>query len=290
MFGLEELATERRAIDAREAAWLEKVHKYDASGEWRDDGYGSCAAALRHRCHLTAGTAHATVTLARRLHDMPAVRDASGRGELSRAHAEKLSGACDSVERLQAILQVEATLADTATRVDAKDLGRVVAYVTGAIDGDGGAARDAGAWERRKLHVDHLGDQVAFTGNGDLDSAACIGAALDAEMERDFRRTDPRSRGQRRWDALTNLCRRALDRGEVGSSRAVRPHVSVIVDVQRFGADLVVAAQARCEVSQVGHVSQATLERILCDCDVSRVVMNGASQVLDVGRARRTPT
>jgi len=37
-------------------------------------------------------------------------------------------------------------------------------------------------------------------------------------------------------------------------------------------------------------VSQATLERILCDCDVSRVVMNGASQVLDVGRARRTPT
>ena len=290
MFELEELAAERRAIDAREAAWLEQVHKYDASGEWRDDGYRSCAAALRHRCHLTAGMAHATVKLARRLHDLPAVRDAFHRGELSRAHAEKISRACITADRTAALVDVEATLAETATWVDAKDLGRIVDYVTGAIDGDGGAAADAGAWERRKLHVDHVGDHVAFTGSGDLESAAYIGAALDAEMERDFRRTDPRSPAQRRWDALTNLCRRALDRGEVGSSRAVRPHVSVIVDVQRFGADLVVAAQARCEVSQVGHVSQATLERILCDCDVSRVVMNGASQVLDVGRARRTPT
>jgi hypothetical protein len=225
MFDLDELAAERRAIDAREAAWLEAVHKYDASGEWRDDGYGTCAAALRHRCHLTSGAAHATVTLARRLHELPEVRDRFARGELSRAHTEKISRVCDRAGRLEAILEVEATLAETATRVDAKDLGRVVAYVTGAIDGDGGAARDADAWERRKLHLDRLGDHVALTGNGDLESAAYIGAALDAEMERDFRRADPRSRAQRRWDALTNLCRRVLDRGEVGSSRAVRPHV-----------------------------------------------------------------
>jgi hypothetical protein len=290
MFGLEELAAERREIDAREAAWLEAVHKYDASGEWHDDGFGSCAAALRHRCHLTAGAAHAAVTLARRLHDLPVVRDAFARGELSRAHAATITRACTTPERTAAIVAVEGTLAETAAHVDPDDVARMVQYLTGAIDGDGGAAADAKAWDRRKLHVDRVGDQVAITGEGDVESAAYIGAALDAEMQRDFRRADPRSRAQRRWDALTNLCRRALDTGEVGASRAVRPHVSVIVDVQRFGADPLLAAQARSEVSQVGDVSQTTLERILCDCDITRVVMHGQSQVLNVGRARRTPT
>ena len=159
-----------------------------------------------------------------------------------------------------------------------------------AIDGDGGAARDADTWTRRSLHFDAVGDEVALTGAGDLESGAAIGAALDAEMERDYRRADARSRSQRRWDALTNLCRRALDAARSDASRAVRPHVSVIVDVQRFGADPVAAAQARGEVSHVGQVSHATLERILCDCDLTRIVLDGPSEVLDVGRARRTPT
>ena len=69
----------------------------------------------------------------------------------------------------------------------------------------------------------------------------------------------------------------------------MRPHVSVIVDVQRFGADPVAAAQARGEVSPVGQVSHATLERILCDCDLTRIVLNGPSQVLDVGLSAPHP-
>ena len=290
MFGLDRVAATRRVADAAEAEFLEAVHKYDVSGEWRDDGFGSCAAALRHRCRLTAGAAHTTIKLARRLHDLPVVRDTFARGELSRAHADTISRACTTAERQDAIVQLDATLADAAREVDAHDLYRMVRYLTDAIDGDGGAADDADAWDRRALHLDAVGDEVALTGAGDLESGAYIGAALAAEMERDYRRADARSRSQRRWDALTNLCRRALDAGEVGASRAVRPHVSVLVDVQRFGVDPVVAVQARCEVSSVGQVSQATLERLLCDCDVTRIVLDGPSQVLDVGRSRRTPT
>jgi hypothetical protein len=36
---------------------------------------------------------------------------------------------------------------------------------------------------------------------------------------------------QRRADALVNICRRALDAGELGSSRRVRPHFIAVVDV-----------------------------------------------------------
>lgn len=199
MFGSDELVAERRESDAREAAWLERLNKYDVSGAWRGEGYGSCAAMLRARCHMSHGAARTAVRLARRLHDLPVVRDAFARGELSRAHAAIISRACTTPKRTAAIVAVEATLAEAAAHVDADDVARMLQYVTGAIDGDGGAAADANAWARRRLHLDHVGDQAALTGSGDRESAAYIGAALDAEMERDFRRADPRSRAQRRY-------------------------------------------------------------------------------------------
>ena len=42
------------------------------------------------------------------------------------------------------------------------------------------------------------------------------------------------------------------------------------------------------EAANTGGISQSTLERILCDCTITRVVTKGASQVLDVGRATRS--
>jgi hypothetical protein len=44
----------------------------------------------------------------------------------------------------------------------------------------------------------------------------------------------------------------------------------------------------RVEAAHVGQLSQATLERLTCDCKISRILMDGPSQVLNVGRATRT--
>jgi HNH endonuclease len=57
---------------------------------------------------------------------------------------------------------------------------------------------------------------------------------------------------------------------------------------QRSPAELV--AKVRTERRHNGHLSAATLERLTCDCDISRVVTAGRSEVLDVGRATRTIT
>ena len=38
---LADLAAERRALDAHEAAWLKKVAAYDRSDDWRAQGYVS---------------------------------------------------------------------------------------------------------------------------------------------------------------------------------------------------------------------------------------------------------
>jgi len=110
-------------------------------------------------------------------------------------------------------------------------------------------------------------------------------------MERDFARGDARTLEQRRWDALTNICRRALETGSIGNARRVRPHVTVVVDVERLpGVTPELVDVARAERRHDGRLSRSTLARMMCDCDVSRVVMAGQSEVLDVGRASRTAT
>ena len=49
-----------------------------------------------------------------------------------------------------------------------------------------------------------------------------------------------------------------------------------------------VAAEVRADAADAGRLSRATLERITCDCKISRIITDGPSQVLDVGRATRT--
>src|SRR6476646_6011387 len=77
---LEELAAERRALDAQESAWLNKVAAYDRSGDWGADGYVSAAAAIRVACHMNTGTARGHVDLARKLEALLEMSAAFGRG------------------------------------------------------------------------------------------------------------------------------------------------------------------------------------------------------------------
>jgi hypothetical protein len=118
-----------------------------------------------------------------------------------------------------------------------------------------------------------------------------IEQALNAEMERDHHATDPRPKPRpkpvRRMDALTNLCRRSLDRGEVGEIHGVRPHISAVVHIDATGDT---AHQMRAEYRHGGHLSTSQLELLLCDCTISRVIIARHSEILDVGRATPTAT
>ncbi len=65
--------------------------------------------------------------------------------------------------------------------------------------------------------------------------------------------------------------------------------MSVVVDIGALtGITDDLLAAMRCEAAHVGLLSRATLERLTCDCKLSRILMDGPSQVLDVGRATRT--
>ena len=96
---------------------------------------------------------------------------------------------------------------------------------------------------------------------------------------------DGRTAEQRRADALVELARRALDQGELPETGGVRPHVTVVVDLPAL---LLAQGADAAQLDRLGAISGETARRLACDAGVSRVLTNGPSQVLDVGRAVRT--
>ncbi len=259
---------------------MRTVGAHDRSGAWLDDGAVSSAAWVREHCRVPHGVARATVDLARTLPSLPATSEAFARGDISRRHAEAIANACTS-ERRDAIVDFESALVDAARVASVRELRGIVQHVTDAIDGDGGAATANEHHERRRLHVSPtLDGMVAIDGLLDPESGEVVLSALDAAMRVDLEPGDVRSKPQRRADALVQLC----------AGEHVVANVSVLVDVEslerRGGIDA--AMRARAEAAHVGALSAETLRRLSCDAGISRVITQGCSEPLDVGRATRT--
>ncbi|MDQ1458498.1 MAG: hypothetical protein QOH28_4118, partial [Actinomycetota bacterium] len=207
----------------------------------------------------------------------------------SQRHALVIANAY-TPERASEMSELEDSLVVAARTHTPQELGRLVRYVTDAIDGDGGAATDEQRYERRGYHLSRtLDGMLATNGTYDPEAGEIHAAALAAEMERDLQDHDSRTPAQRRADAHTNLMRQSLDRGDLGTTRNARPHVTVVVDLDELpGTSPDLVAHVRAERRRDGHLSAVTLERLTCDCDISRVITAGRSEVLDVGRATRT--
>jgi HNH endonuclease len=78
-------------------------------------------------------------------------------------------------------------------------------------------------------------------------------------------------------------------RGDSTARGRGRTNVNVVYDVGGLDvSDPALAAMARADAAHGQRLSRTTLERIMCDCYVSRVITDGRSNILDVGRLTRT--
>jgi hypothetical protein len=281
------LGKRRREVDAAEAEWLGEIGEYDRSGDWAIDGYLNAAAALRDVCRMDAGVAQHYVHLARRLAALPEVAEAYAAGDISLRHVQAITDAY-TARRADALAAAQSALIDFALEHTPKEVAALVRYLTDAIDGDDGSAADEDDYNARTLYASKTSrGQGDLRGTCDPLSFEIVERALNAEMERDFQAADPRPKPVRRMDALTNLCRRSLDCGEVGESHGVQPHISAVVHITPTDDT---ATRMRAEYHDGGHLSTNQLELLLCDCSLSRVIVAGKSEVLDVGRAVDTVT
>ncbi|WP_155369808.1 HNH endonuclease signature motif containing protein [Catellatospora vulcania] len=96
---------------------------------------------------------------------------------------------------------------------------------------------------------------------------------------------DMRTAGQRRADALTEVCRRVLASGELPDNGGDRPQLVITVDygdlVRRTGAGL---------LDDGATLTPETVRRVACDAQVIPAVLGGGGRLLDLGRTRRLVT
>ena len=82
-----------RISRSRRAEWLGLVAEFDDRRGWAEWGVKSCAHWLSWRCSVALGAAREQVRVAHRLQELPLVREAFSRGELSYCKVRALTRA-----------------------------------------------------------------------------------------------------------------------------------------------------------------------------------------------------
>jgi Domain of unknown function (DUF222)/HNH endonuclease len=315
----------RRLIDGLEGTWLRLVATLDGSGAPQ----GGTTAWLRSSCRLSPAAARSRVTLARRLTERTTVASELSAGEISVDHARLLTTALDELAAVDAQLaaRTEAPMLDAARRLDPARLRRTIAHARYALTPEATVAADESIHHRRRIDVASTFEgTVAVSGVLDAEGGEVLLTALAALSGR-WGPDDERSPGQRRADALVELCHRQLGRGELPALGGERPHLTVLVPIHSLPA-----TPARDDVLPVHHragnapagiatprptggaagrsgptidgarwsdqlfgpetmwgavLGSDAARRLACDASLTRVVLGPESQPLDVGRRTR---
>jgi hypothetical protein len=188
----------------------------------------------------------------------------------------------------------EKLLVDQAQTLTFAHWVRAVRYFEQVTDPDGSEEAAADVYERRYLHLSQLFDGT-WRLDGELDpvGGAALHAALGriddqmftadrsaatAALGRAAKAGDPsRSPAQRRADALVELAHRAAAAPPGG--RRPRPLVSVLVDYETFAGRI-------CELADGTVIAPGQVAALLDTALIERVVFDGPSRILDLGRAR----
>jgi hypothetical protein len=281
----EDFAELHRAGEMLELERLRRLAEIERRGIWARDGHLSTTSWLAETHMVSGGAARESVRVARALEDMPETRAALDAGEVSLSAVRVLVATRETDP--SAFQHSESALVEAARLHSLADLHRVTGYWRQAVQAQHALDGDDKLRARRKLHA-----SVTFLGmvrlDGDLDPETgetfltALRAVLDSES-RSGPNGDDRTPAQRRADALGEIARQYLDRGDRPTVGGERPHVTLTVDAQTIRD----GTRATCELDHVGPMDGLTAQRIACDASIMRVVMAGPSEPLDVGR--RTP-
>ena len=277
-----------RAIDVLEQRLAEVGQQVCKRGSYRKTGFLSVTSWLAHTTDLDNATSRRLLAIGKALEANPKASKLAGEGGLSRTRLRILTSAAEAhpghyEAQEDMLLEFSSTLTLGVFK-------KSVAYWSNCADAER-AEYDA-AQQRQATHLyasQTFGGMLDVDGSFDPESGEIILQALDAAMTPEARRDgaagDLRPAPRRRADALVQICRQYLASypGVVGGHR---PQASLIVDLETLRG----GQGKRCDLSRTGTITPETALRILCDAEVSRVIVSGDSVPLDMGRAVRTAT
>jgi hypothetical protein len=267
----------RRAQAAQAAA----VRTFDA----RDaaDGFG-CPSAKAWLCRdlgLSEREARTLVGLGRAADRLPALAAAFASGATTAAHL-RIASAATRVLSPSTVAAGDAFLAATARRQDAARFARVVRTWVARVAPAEFERDTEKRYDSRWLSISEtFGGMRSIQGMLDPESGALVEEALAALVAANAA-DDTRTRDQQRADALTELVRTATVCASSPASGAARPEI--LVHVPTLLADPT-APPATYDGGR--PLAPAAFERLACDAQLRRLVLDPDGTPVELGRATR---
>jgi hypothetical protein len=286
---LVELRRVRAKLGAVEARLVAQV---DRERPWADAGYLTTASWLAASDNTSLDEARAGVHLARRLRSMPATAAALAAGDITMAHARRLAKLA-APDTLAAFADAEAFLVGQARSMRWADFTKACGYWLRHAREDRDPDPDKADRDHRKVS---LHDGLRGTGllTGELTPTAKVEVRTELErLERQMFEADwaaakathgdattvthlARTPGQRRHDALVEMARRSATAPADG--KRPQPLLTVLIGEDAFRKVL--------ELTDGTLISPATAADLLDEAVFERMVFDGPSRVLDLGRRR----
>ncbi len=279
----DELIERRAQIDRQEAQFAQLAMLAHQRGIGAADGSASTPAWLHRRTGMRQGDARAAIEAGSACEVLTNTAREWLEGSISGGAARTIIGA--RVEGFDGELRaVEAILLGLARDGSLAELRRACGHFRACAQRDGKEPRDHDGLTlsptyngRTRLNADLSSSAAEIVANG-------IHAFTDPPTD-----GDPRTAARRRADALVRMAEYALahlgctDHDGDGPRRA-RPSCSIVIDWQT----LLNNELGRMDGDFTGSLHRTDVERMLCDCTVSRVVTSPSGLPIDVGRQVRT--
>jgi hypothetical protein len=277
------------ARDRLDAEIAELVAQADRSEATVDECGRTTRSWLREEMRFSRADASVWTHVARSLAGCPVLAAAFHAGDISLAHVRAILRCLRTLEPV-AQPGAEQILVDAARHCSPDDLTPVVEALRAACGDETAEEREARKYDSRwcttastfdgMLHLEAMLEPES--GQVLLTALAALTATAPAD--------DPRSIGQCRADALTDLARIAMARGELPDHNGDRPQLVVTLDYDTLLTQLATADRPGATLDRLGPttVTPETARRLACDADLIPAVLGGDSQPLDLGR--HTPT
>src|SRR6267143_2989523 len=264
------LVRRRVQMDQDELVWSVVAARFAQTDEYDAQGFVSPFACIKAMCHMSGGAVSARICAGEELERLDKSVEAVKTGEIGFAHFAQIANTSAKVgERLD-----ETTLLRHARKEGVARFRETCIHARHAADPEGVVEEEVEGVEMRELTITNTDDGlVAVSGTLDKVGGAALRTALEPlakRMGKDDRRRYPR----RLADALVEFSMNALDRSQLQVTTSLETLLG-----------LTGAPAAEMEFSL--PISSKAVERLACDCSVTRILLGSDSTVIEVGRAKR---
>jgi hypothetical protein len=264
-----ELIAERHQIDMLELAWSRKAAEFAQTEYWDAAGSVSAVDWLRHNCNLNETAASDRLAVGKRIDSLEETEQSMTQGKIGFAHLATMVRTAEAVgEAFE-----ESKLLKEAERNSPGRFFYLCRHYRHSKDKEKYAADQAAEVERRYLQLTRT-EAGWYLISGSLDSIG--GAAVRNALEPLARKSgehDHRNEERRQADALVEL-----------ATLQTQTQINVTSSLETL---LGLAGAPAAEMDFSLPISSTTVERLACDSNVTRFLLDSESQVIDVGRSKR---